>query len=97
MDREGKFGFSIGGGIQYFKTELFGLKDTYKELGVVRELQRVYVGQIGYGFGLSGFTAHGFLRYGHHSDTKSNTISIGLQYDFNLPMLKKIADPASAL
>lgn len=97
LSREGQLGLRIGGGIQYSKTELYGIKDEYVDQGVTRELFRTYVAQIGYGFGISGFTIHGIARYGWNPDTKANTLNIGLQYDFNLPMLKKIKDPNSAL
>jgi len=63
---------------------------------VVRDYFTTFMTQVGYGFGLSGFSAHGFVRYGFMDDSAS-TINIGVQFDFNIPMLNKIADPASAL
>jgi hypothetical protein len=45
-------GFSIGGGIQYSKTELFGLTQKYKDLD--RSFFPTYVGEIGIGGGVSG-------------------------------------------
>ncbi len=45
-------GFSIGGGIQYSKTELFGLTKKYKDLD--RSFFPTYVGEIGVGGGVSG-------------------------------------------
>ncbi len=97
FDKEGKFGWSIGAGIQYSKTELYYLSDTFEANGGTRSLFKNYVGQVGYGFGMSGFTAHGFVRFGYDPDNKSNALSIGIQYDFNLPQLKKISDPESEL
>jgi hypothetical protein len=97
FDREGKMGFSIGGGIQYNKTEFFGLTDEFLKKGVMRDFFTTYVVQAGYGFGISGFTAHGIVRYGFNPDDNSNTLNIGLQYDFNRPMLKKITSPESEL
>jgi len=97
FDREGKMGFSLGGGIQWTKTEIFGVSDEFKSQGVQRKFFTTYIIQAGYGFGLSGFTAHGFVRYGFNQDDKSNTLNIGLQYDFNYPMLKKITSPESEL
>lgn len=98
FDREGKTGFSIGGGIQYSKTEFFGLQEKYAALGVKRSYFQTYIIQAGFGFGISGFTAHGIVRYGFNPDDKKvNTLNIGLQYDFNLPMLKKISNPESEL
>ena len=62
-----------------------------------RNFFKTYVIQAGFGFGLSGFTAHGIIRYGWQNDIKANTLNIGLQYDFNVPMLKKITNPESEL
>ena len=97
LDKEGMFGWSIGAGIQYSKTELYSLSDSFEAKGGSRPLFRNYVGQVGYGFGMSGFSAHGFVRFGYNPDTNSNALNIGIQYDFNLPKLKEISDPASEL
>jgi len=98
FDKEGKMGYSIGGGFQLNKTEFFGLSDEYAKKGVKRDFFTTYVIQAGYGFGLSGFTAHGFVRYGFNPDIKEvSSLNIGLQFDFNRPMLKKITSPESEL
>lgn len=97
FDKEGKLGFSIGGGIQYSKTEIFGLTDDFVTNGVTRSYFQTYIVQAGYGFGLSGFTAHGFTRYGFNPDTESSTLNIGIQIDINVPMIKKISNPESEL
>lgn len=98
FEREGSTGWSIGGGLQYNKTEFFGLSDEYLSKGVVRNYFSTYVIQAGYGFGVSGFTAHGIVRYGFNPDIKGvNTLNVGLQYDFNRSMLKKISNPESEL
>jgi len=97
LDKEGKFGWSIGAGIQYSKTELYYLKNSFEEKGGTRDLFKTYIGQVGYGFGMSGFTAHGFIRFGYHPDDGARTLNIGLQYDFNIPKLKEITDPESEL
>ena len=97
MDKEGRQGWYIGGGLQYFRTELYGLNEKAEKAGVKRELYPSYIGQFGYGFGLSGFVASGFLRAGYNPDTKANFFAIGIQADFNKPMLKKIANAASQL
>ena len=97
FDREGKLGWSIGGGIQYNKTELYGITDEFAKKGVSRKFFTTYIVQGGFGFGLSGFTAHVIVRYGFNPDDTSSTINIGLQYDFNAPMIKKITNPESEL
>jgi hypothetical protein len=96
MDKEGQLGLSIGGGIQYAKTELFGLNDKFENLGVKREMFRTYIAQAGYGFGLAGFGLQGFLRYGWNGD-KARTYSLGIQWDFNFSQFKKIKTKESSL
>lgn len=97
MDKEGKFGWSIGAGIQYTKTELYGLSSDFEAKGGKRDLFKNYIGQVGYGFGMSGFSAHGFVRFGYDPDDKSTVLSVGVQYDFNVHKLREISDPASEL
>lgn len=97
LDREGKIGFSIGGGVQYNKTELYGLKQEFVDRGVTRDYFRTIVVQAVCGFGVSGFGLSGVLRYGFDPDSEASSFNFGIQYDFNLPMMKKIDDPNSAL
>ena len=97
LDKEGKFGWSMGAGIQYNRTELYYLNDSFEEKGGVRDLFRTYVGQVGYGFGMSGFSADAFVRFGYHPDSGARSFNIGLQYDFNIPKLRQIIDPESEL
>ncbi len=98
FNSEGQTGFSLGGGVQWSKTEFWGLSDKAQEKGVVRDYFPTYVLQAGWGFGISGFTVHGFARYGYNPDNRqSNTLNVGFQYDFNIPMLKRIDNPESAL
>ncbi len=92
FNRDGKFGFSIGGGIQYTRTELFGLDGDLSEQGVDRSYFRTYIIEADFGFGLSGFNLHGLVRYGFNTDLDANTISIGVGYDFNIPCLKEALD-----
>lgn len=97
LSRRGRLGLTLGGGIQYNKTELYGLKEEFANQGVTRDFFRTYVIQAGYGFGVSGFSVHGIVRYGWDPESNANTLNIGVQYDFNLPLMKKINDPNSAL
>ncbi len=96
MDKEGQLGFSIGGGIQYSKTELYGVSDDALTKGITRPLFKTYVVQAGYGFGLSGFGGQGFVKYGWNKNNAS-VLAIGIQWDFNLKQLKKISSPESSL
>lgn len=97
LDKEGKFGWSIGAGIQYSRTELYYVKDSFEEQGGERDLFKTYVGQVGYGFGMSGFSGHAFVRYGYHPDSGARSLNVGIQYDFNIPKLRMIVDPESEL
>ena len=97
LEKEGMTGFSIGGGLQYSKTELYGVSNKYKALGVKRPLFKTYVVQASYGFGLSGFGIAGLLKYGWNPDTKANIMALGIQWDFNLPMVSKISNPGNEL
>ena len=98
LNKEGRFGLSIGGGIQWNKTELYYLSNSFEDRGVSREMYRTYVIQAGYGFGLTGFGAQAFVRYGWNPDLDGgNSLNIGLQFDLNFIKLSKIDDPASQL
>lgn len=97
LDKEGSFGWSFGGGLQYSKTELYYLKDEFETLGGVRKWYKTYIGQVGYGFGMSGFSVAGYLRGGYNSETKACNANVGIQLEFNLNKMKSIDDPASRL
>lgn len=97
LDKEGKFGWSIGAGIQNTRTEWYVVSNDFEAAGGERKFYQNYVGQVGYGFGMSGFTAHGYLRFGYDPDSGATTMNLGVQYDFNLPQLRKISDPESEL
>lgn len=97
LDKEGRFGFYVGGGIQYTRTELFYVSNGFENDGGKRSLFDTYIAQVGYGFGMSGFGGSIYGRYGWNKDTEANLFSIGLQFDFNIPKLKEINSPASSL
>ncbi len=97
LDREGKTGFSIGGGIQFNRTELYYITPAMSEKGVTRNFYRTIVGEFGYGFGMSGFTIYPFVRLGYDVDLSANSFNLGIRYGFNLPKLRKISDPESDL
>lgn len=98
--KDNKAGFSVGGGIQYNKTEAFGLRDKYKSRGLSRDFFPTYIIQAGagFGFGPSGVAFLGFVRYGFHPDTEASSLNIGIQYDINyLAFRKNFKNPNSAL
>ena len=93
-----KKGFSLGGGIQYNRTELFGLTKEFKDQGITRSYFPTYIIQAGGGIGFNGFVVVGFLRYGFHPDTKANSLNIGLQTELNvLAFRKNLNNPNSSL
>ena len=98
FNKDTGLGYSIGGGIQYNKTELFGLKDSFESQGVQRDFYRTYNVQAAVGVGLTGFSGYLYGRYGFNPDLDgARNFHIGLQLDFNFSELKKIDKPESAL
>lgn len=98
LGTELKPGFSIGGGIQYNRTELFGVTTQYKNAGVERSLFPTYIIQAGGGIGFNGFVIHGFVRYGFHPESEAQSLNIGIQTDLNLRAFRKnMNNPNSAL
>lgn len=98
LNKEGRFGLSLGGGIQFNKTELYYQTSDFKELGGERNFFKTYIVQVGYGFGISGFGVQLFTRYGFNPDLDgANSVNVGLQFDFNFSKLKNIDDPNSRL
>lgn len=87
------FGFSLGVGRQWNRTELFGLSSDASDLGVERSFFKTWNLEADFGFGLSGFNVHAFVRYGWNNALDANSLNIGMGYDFNVPALKKYTDP----
>lgn len=93
-----KGGFSVGGGLQYNKTEIFGLDQEFADRGVQRNYFKTYNVQVAGGVGISGFIGSVFVRYGFNPDLSgASNLHIGIQADFNIQQLKKIERPESAL
>ncbi len=97
MDREGRFGTSIGGGLQWSRTELYNLRGSFEDQGVTREFFRTFIVEASYGFGISGIGAQLYLRHGWDPDSDAKTWNFGLKYDINIPKSRQITDPASEL
>lgn len=93
FNNDGKFGFALGLGWQWSRTELYGLKSSFADRGGQRAFFKTTVVELDVGFGLSGFNLHGFIRYGFNDELEANTFNFGLGYDFNVPKLKKATDP----
>jgi len=93
FNKTGKFGFSVGGGLQYSKTELWYLDGDLRDQGVVRPFFRTYVAEVDFGYGMRGFDVHLFVRVGWRPEDDGSTLNIGIGYDFNVPRLIKETDP----
>ncbi len=93
VNKEGKFGFSIGAGYQWTRTELYGLQSSFEQLGVRRNYFRNLIGEIGYGYGMGGFSFGLFGRYGRDADQQSNVFSLGMIVNLNSRLLKVTTDP----
>lgn len=83
-------GYSIGAGIQYSKTELFGLLDQYEDKGVKRDFFRTYFAQFDFGYGSFGIDGSFYIRLGYNPQKKSNTFNLGLVYNSNHSFRKKM-------
>jgi len=84
-------GFSLGGGIQYSKTELIFNK-TYKNKGVTRGFFKVYVLEFDLGVGSFGSAGYFYIRYGLNNKTEASTLNIGVLYNINKTYVKKHKD-----
>ncbi len=81
------WGLSVGGGIQYSRTELFGLKSEFQNLE--RDFFETYFGELSIGFGGGeGIDIGLFVRYGVGPDNAS-TLNIGTNININYLLLRK--------
>jgi hypothetical protein len=83
-------GWSIGGGYQFARTELYGVNADAAEQGIVRELYPVMIGELAYGYGIGGFYAELFGRFGWDPDSNATTLNVGLSYNINLIGFRKL-------
>lgn len=82
------FGYYVGGGWQLNKTELLGLNEKAKALGVERPYYSTYVVEIGMGRGNKSKMTEFFVRFGLNPDTPSNSLSIGFNTSYSFPFMK---------
>lgn len=92
VNKEGKMGFSIGGGYQWTRTELYGLHSDDAARGVTRSYFRNFIGEVGVGYGMGGFSFAIYARYGRDGDLRSNVFSLGLGVNLNSRLLKVTTD-----
>lgn len=92
LNREGRVGFGLGGGVQYNRTELFFLTDV-DDQNIDREYFRTYVAEADFGFGLNGFDVHTHVRFGWNAEIEANSLNVGIGVDLNLSLLRETTDP----
>ena len=85
-------GFAIGGGVQYSRTEWFGLTRDYEYLE--RKLFPTYVAEIQAGAGGKGITFYGYVRYGlglgaNRERTGASSLNIGMATSFNISQIRR--------
>jgi len=97
MDKEFKPGFSIGGGVQFNRTELYYLANDFEDKGGERNFFKTYIIEAAFGVGMTGVSGFGFVRYGFNPDTTANSFNIGIMMDFNFKKMFGIWDPNSEL
>ena len=83
-----KFGFYVGGGNQWNKTELYGLNQRAKDRGVVRPYFQTYVVEVGLGMGSKVKVIEAFVRYGFNADNPSSALHFGVNTTYSIPNMK---------
>jgi hypothetical protein len=83
---EDRKGLYIGGGIQYTRTEAYGLTSNYVD-NTTRNYFQTFIGEIGFGSGGEGITSTTFVRVGlgyeNGGFNKAFTLNVGSVVDFN--------------
>lgn len=75
-------GFYIGGGVQYTRTEAYGLTGDFNN-NTTRNYFQTLIGEIGYGGGGDGVVATTFIRFGV-GENNALTLNVGSMLDFNV-------------
>lgn len=81
------FGWSIGGGIQYNKTELFGLTDKFED--IERNFFPTYVGESSINVGIAGFDFGFYIRLGFGED-RARSFNMGYSLNFNFGQMSRM-------
>ncbi len=89
-NEDDKKGFYIGGGVQYTRTELYGLTADYVD-NTTRSMFRTWIGEIGYGSGSDGTVTTSFVRFGV-GDDNALTLNVGSLISFNFKEFIKNLD-----
>jgi hypothetical protein len=88
-------GLYIGAGMQYARTEAYGLTADYVN-NTTRDFFRTWIAEIGYGSGGEGISSTTFVRFGlgYEEDSFNNamTLNVGSIIDFNISEFLKFVD-----
>jgi len=82
LRRKFKWGFYAGGGMEWVKTELIYLKDSFEDKGVKRSLFQNYVIEVGFGRGGFGMDGNFYFRYGFNKDKIGSVLHLGMVFNF---------------
>lgn len=82
------FGFSIGGGIQYMNTEIYGNKKDFKDR-IETGYFSTYYGELAFGMGIAGADVSLYVRYGQ-GEKETRSLNVGLVTNFNFSHLSKV-------
>lgn len=82
-ENTGDFGVSIGGGVQYSMTEIYGLTSEFRDI-TKRDLFKVYVGEIQIGYRAESGVASFYVRYGK-GENNSSLFQIGYTVSYIFP------------
>lgn len=82
-DDYGKFGVSLGGGVEYAMTEIYGLTEDYIDISV-RNMYKVYIGELQIGYLAESGVASFYIRYGK-GDFNSSLFHIGYTVSYIFP------------
>lgn len=80
-------GWSIGGGVQYNRTELFGLTDKFDD--IERSYFATYVGELAIQLGIAGFDAGFYIRMGF-GENEARSFNIGYVLNFNFSQMSRM-------
>lgn len=85
---ENEFGWSIGGGYQWSRTEWYGLSTAAREAGAQRNFFENYVVELGFGTGSKSKFQEYFIRFGLDPNVKSNVFHFGVNTTYSIPYFK---------
>lgn len=83
-EENGDFGVSIGGGMQYTMTEIYGLTPEFRNSTAKRELYKTYVGELQIGYRAESGVASFYVRYGT-GENNSHVLHIGYTVSYIFP------------